>query len=107
MKKYFFIFSLFLITIVTVSANTLENKIKFNNLNSNDLLEYIYEFKGSSNRIKVCNQDYCDYLKYKNIAKSVQVYINDYINYVNKKTDDETSARVFLKGFLITDVIFY
>lgn len=102
MKKYFFILILFLIFIVSVSAKSINNT----NLNSNDLLDYLKEQNINDKVIKVCNIDYCDYLKYDNLEKSVNKYIEDYLNYIKEKTDEDTSLRVSLKGFLITEVIY-
>jgi len=104
MKKYFFVLVIFLIMMVTVSAKGVDNKAVINNLNSHDLLEYLKENNLSGKTIKVCNQDYCDYLKYKNLDKAVKIYIDDYIEYVKEKTDEETSVRVSLKGFLIKEI---
>ena len=102
MKKYFFILILFLIFIVSVSAKSINNT----NLNSNDLLDYLKEQNINDKVIKVCNIDYCDYLKYDNLEKSVNKYIEDYLNYIKEKTDEDTSLRVSLKGFLITEVTY-
>lgn len=108
MKKYFFILLVFLLTIFTVSAKTVDNRVfKVDNLNSNELFEFLRDLKFKSNTIKICNQDYCDYLKYQNLEKSVDKYIEDYINFIKEKTDEDTSVRVYLKGFKITDIYFY
>ena len=108
MKKYFFILLVFLLTIFTVSAKTVDNRIfKVDNLNSNELFEFLRDLKFKSNTIKVCNQDYCDYLKYQNLEKSVDKYVDDYINFIKEKTDEDTSVRVYLKGFKIIDIYFY
>ncbi len=106
MKKYFFVFILFLIMIITVSAKNVNKRIVTNNLNSNNLLEYLKENNIKSNNIKICNIDYCAYLKYQSLEKSVSDYIESYANYVKEKTDDETSVRVSLKGFLITEITY-
>lgn len=108
MKKYFFILFFFLLMIVTVSAKQIdEKKINVGNLNSNELLNFLKEFDSDSNAIKVCNQEYCDYLKYNSLEKSVNKYIDDYVYYVKEKTDVDTSVRVRLKGFIIKEIYFY
>lgn len=108
MKKYFFICLIMLATMITVSAKNVDNRVfKVDNLNSNELLDFLKDLKFKSNTIKVCNQDYCDYLKYQNLEKSVNKYIEDYVNFIKEKTDEDTSVRVYLKGFKITDIYFY
>lgn len=106
MKKYFFICILFFVLLVTVSAKTYNNDTeKLDSLNSNNLLTYLKENK-SRNPYKVCNVDYCDYLKYDNLEKSVKVYIEDYIEFVKEKTDEDTSVKVYLQGFKITEIYY-
>lgn len=104
MKKYFFIVILFCVVVVTVSAKSNSINIdSLNNLNSKDLLTYLKE-NGGKAPVKICTYDYCEYLKYDNLEKAVKVYINNYINYVKEKTDEDTSVRVSLKGFKITEI---
>ena len=104
MKKCFFVLVFFLIMIVTVSAKNIDDDLM---LNSKELLEYLKAQDLNGKQIMICNQDYCDSLKYDNLEKSVKVYIDDYIKFVNQKTDDDTSVRVSLKGFLITEIIYF
>lgn len=104
MKKYIFIIMVFLIMVVSVSAKNIDNELDINNLNSKNLLQYLEKKKVKNRTIRVCNTDYCDYLKYKDLRKSVNKYIDDYIIYVEEKTDVDTSVRVSLKGFLITEI---
>ncbi|MBQ6686901.1 MAG: hypothetical protein IJN03_00065 [Bacilli bacterium] len=106
MKKYFFIFILFLAMILTVSAKNIDRNLDVNNLNSRDLLGYLKEIKQNPKSIKVCNKDYCDYLKYNSLEKSVNTYIDEYISFVKNKSDEETSIKVLLQGFLITEIIY-
>lgn len=104
MKKYFFIFAIFLIAIVSVSAKNVDKRLDTNNLNSNNLLKYLERNNLSGKTIRVCNQDYCEYLKYKNLEKAVKVYVDDYLEFIKEKTDVDTSVRVSLKGFFITEI---
>jgi len=106
MKKYFFILVLFLVMVITVSAKSVDNTLDINNLNSNNLLEYLNQQDLNGKDVMICNQDYCDYLKHESLEKSVKTYINDYLNFVKEKTDADTSVRVSLKGFLITEIIY-
>ena len=106
MKKYFFICILFFVLLVTVSAKTYNGFDKLDNLNSKNLLAYLKEHE-DKRAYKVCNSDYCDYLKYDNLEKSVKVYINDYIEFVKEKTDEDTSVKVYLQGFKITKIYYF
>lgn len=106
MKKYFFICLLFLAMILSVSAKNIDRNLNVSNLNSRELYTYLKELKINPKSVKICNRDYCDYLKYCSIEKSVNEYINEYIMYVKDKTDEETSLKVLLQGFLITEIIY-
>lgn len=107
MKKYCFILFIFLGMILTVSANSVDNNKDINNLNSKNLLKYLKGQNLNGKNIKVCNQDYCDYLKYDNLEKAVDVYIEDYLDYIKEKIDADTSIIVSLKGFLITEITYF
>lgn len=92
--------------VITVSAKNVDSVLDINNLNSNNLLEYLKTQDINGKTIRVCNQDYCDYLKHESLSKSVKIYIDNYINYIKEKTDVDTSVRVSLKGFLITEITY-
>jgi len=103
MKKYFFILFIFLIMIISVNASSKNIK----SLNSKDLLKYLEKQNINGKIVKVCNKDYCDYLKYKNLDKAVDVYIKNYENYIKEKIDEDTSIMISLKGFLITEISYH
>ena len=108
LKKNIGLISFLIILFVVLNINTTngleKNSINFTNLNSNNFLKFLEEKNISSTISKICTTDYCDYAKGKNNAESLNIFKNNYEEYLINNGYSEIARSTILKGFPITSI---
>lgn len=86
--------------ILIISLFNINLNNKYNGINILDLKNQIKDVED----IKyMCTYDFCDYLRYKNVDKSIETYINRYLKTID---DEELKNTLKTKGIIITKIIY-
>ena len=96
MKKLIII----LIIIILILSFLTKNNKNNTGINILDLKEVIVDVED----IKyICSYDFCDYLRSKNINKSIEIFINRYLKTID---NEELKNTLKTKGIIITKIVY-
>ncbi len=108
MKKRIGILVFFTSILIILQINTTngleKNEITFNNLSSQNFLSFVKEKNIAQKISKICTNDFCDFVRGKNIDDSFNKFILKYEEYLTTKTSEENAHSTILKGFNIKSV---
>lgn len=109
MKKYLliiiFILCLTFNAFKAYNAESCNNEIILNDVNSKNLLKYIEENNLIEQIDLVCSSDICMKINSSTINRDIKSFINKNLNYLKNKVDDNTYLNLELKGFKIDKII--
>ena len=101
--KYISVILVILLTVflmVNVKASNVNNY----EINSLDVVEYL-KMNNKLHKLKyICTYDYCSKEMYGNREKEINIFINNYISKIKKKSLEE-GIKIELKGFKITKIV--
>ncbi len=108
MKKYLYLFGIIVLSfIITFSNKTYAyepcyyQKIKLNNLNTNNFTKYINEQNPKTKYLKICSYENCYEVRNENITTA----LNNFVKIQKKKNSEEYNLEIEIKGFPITEII--
>ncbi len=108
MKKLFISFILVMCFSLNVfnasSKNNCSEEIILENVNSNDLLNYIYDNHLLDKILRVCSKDLCSSLNATQIESDIKTFVNKNIRYLFG-IDEEEGLNAQLKGFKIEKIV--
>ena len=95
--------SLFILNIKPSYGVLEENRIHPNILNK-DLINYI-QTNHIYNIEQICSNHFCSYLKSVNLKKAVEIFEQEYQNFIEDERGKEEALATITKGFPITEIL--
>lgn len=102
--KYIKFILIIILTIFFITNVKASDKL-YQEINSKELINYLKKTE-QINKVKyICTDNYCSKEMYGNREKEIEIFINNYISKVKKKSLEE-GIKIELKGFKITKIVF-
>ena len=102
--KYIKFILIIILTIFFITNVKASDKL-YQEISSKELINYLKKTE-QINKVKyICTDNYCSKEMYGNREKEIEIFINNYISKVKKKSLEE-GIKIELKGFKITKIVF-